>query len=177
MKINVKTSFIGAILLAFVSLSSCDKVKDAIQADVKVTPNAIEFTIPQVTNLERGRITGVENISKIDLNQYKGLKSINLTSLKVELLDKVSGANFKALEEISIEIKSGTNTAVLAKKLNTDFTNDQYTIEIPVTGGDIDIQNFVKNTFSYDIVGKAHMETSQAVRAKLTAVYTVKFGL
>ncbi len=176
MKINKKNFFFGFIAMAFISLSSCNKIKDAIQADVDITPNGATFTIPKITNTDQHKIAGSENISALDISEYKGLKSIVLKSLKVELLDQKQGSNFKALDNISVHIISGTKTAVLATKTNTDFTNNQYSIEIP-TNTTIDIKEFVKNTFSYEISGKAHTTTEEEVQAKLTAVYTVKFGL
>ncbi|RRN76321.1 hypothetical protein EIM50_25285 [Pseudoxanthomonas sp. SGD-10] len=173
---NYKNYLLGFLALAFISFSSCDKVKDAIQADVDITPNSVTFEIPAITTTEEQVIAGAENISALDLAKYKGLKSVVVKSIKVELLEQNPSANFKALEKISVELASGSTTKVLATKTNNDFETNQYSLELPINGT-FDIKDLVKNSFSYKITGKAKHTTMQSVPAKLTVVYTVKFGL
>lgn len=173
---NKKTSLFGLIAIAFIALTSCDKAKDALQADVNLTPNSVEFTIPEITTTDKQELSSAKDIPAVNFNQYKGVKSVRLHSLKIELLDKEPSANLKVLEEVEVEISNGSETIVLASATNNDFTTDRYSLEVtPKT--EIDIQKFVKNSFSYKISGKAYDTTDKAVRAKISAVYTVKFGI
>ncbi|RKD12389.1 hypothetical protein BCY91_12120 [Pelobium manganitolerans] len=178
MKISNKILFLSVAVMTFISLSSCNKIKDAIHADVDIDQASIDITIPPIATTEEGKIAGADNISAVDLSEYKGLKSVTLKSIKVELKEQDPEANFKALEKVSVEISSaGLETKVIAGATNTDFVTNKYTLNIPVSGANIDIRNFVKNTFSYTIKGKAHSKTTKAIPATITAVYTVRFGL
>lgn len=178
MKTHKKHTVLGLMVVAFIALTSCSKIKDAIQADVDIPAGTIDIEIPKIETIEEKEIAGTNNISAIDLSSYSGIKSVTLKSIKIELKEENKDVNFKVLEKLSVEISSvGLGSKVLASFTNTDYSTNKYSIDIPVTGGNINIQNFVKNTFSYTIKGKAHSTTNTPMPAKLTAVYTVKFGL
>ncbi|MFD1628549.1 hypothetical protein [Pseudopedobacter beijingensis] len=178
MRTHKKHSILGLMVIAFIALTSCSKIKDAIQADVDIPAGTINIDIPKIETTGEQKIAGTDNISAIDLSSYSGIKSVTLKSIKVELKEQNPDVNFKVLEKLSVEISSaGLESKVLASVTNTDYSTNKYSIDIPVTGGNINIQDFVKNTFSYTIKGKAHSTTNTPMPAKLTAVYTVKFGL
>jgi len=178
MKINVKTSFIGAILLAFVSLSSCDKVKDAIQADINYTAATITFPIEKIPDgpYTEKKLAGSDNLSALDLSKYSGIKSIHVKSIKVKLKNGDENSNFKSLKKVQIKIVSGSKEALLASYTNESF-NDLYEIDIPVTGTEVDLKSFVTSNFSYELLGEAKAPTAKKVDAELVAEYTLKFGL
>lgn len=176
----MKTPFLGAIILAFVSLSSCDKVKDAIQADINYTAAKTTFTIGKINQTDVGveRVfAGSGDLSPLDLSQYSGIKSIRLKSIKVKLTNADDNSNFKSLKKIQLKIKSsGKNDVVLAEYTNSS-DNRLDEISIPVTSGDVDLKSFLTSKFSYELKGEAKSTTAKDLTAEVIAEYTLKFGL
>ena len=176
------------LLLAIVVLGSCDKVKEAVKLKKEVQPGAITFTIPPiiVAGQEAALITKEasidldQEVKKVDPDYgVENIKSIRIKALKLELLDQFTDANFKALEKISVAIDAeGETEKELASYMNSDFTTDKYTLEVPITGGDIELRDYLNGeSFTFMLKGKAHATTNKQVRAKLTVIYDFTLGL
>lgn len=187
MKTNKLNTFI-AVILSFFIFSSCDKVEEITQKDVVITPDYVEFTIPQVTNTEEGSFgepfevkLNLDSLIKSKASAFgvSNIKSINITSLRIALQEQREDSNFKVLEKISVEISSaGQTSKVLATANNSDHTTNKYELVLPVTGGNIELKDYLKaSSFSYAVTGKAKNPTEQPVRARLYATYTFKLGL
>lgn len=177
-----------ATIFCFIALSSCSKVEEITQKDVVITPNSVTFTIPEVTSTDAGSISAPfeVNLDLAALIKEKAssfgvgnIKSIKITSLKIDLINGDDANNFKIIENLSASISAeGLSSKVLASVTNNDFTTVKQSLVIPVTGGDIELKDYLKATsFKYSISGKAHSKTTKALQAKLTASYTFKLGL
>ena len=182
-----KNLFLSLIALAVLLSASCKKVKDALQKDFDITPDAIEATVPPVTTTDETTVIGTFTVDmNLDslVNSYTSqfgignIKSIKITSFKVALLNANASNNISNFESASAEISApGQGAKVLVQSNNIPDTYAE-SLTLPVTGGDIELKDYVKaTTFNYVLRGKARRTTSKELRVKVTAQYTFTFGL
>jgi hypothetical protein len=172
--------------LGILLFSSCDKLKEAINADINLNPQDIEFTIPIISQTGATTISDVNFQMNIDsiikANNVKlsanNIKSVKLKSCTLTLLDGDISNNFSALEAISIKFKSNLKTDYINI---IDVTNnpdiEAQSLEIPMNTT-IDLKDYFNATsFSYSIGGIARKTTSKTIQCKATLKYALNVGL
>lgn len=166
--------------------SSCDKIKDAIKADINLNPQDMEFTIPIITQ------TGATTISDVDVQMNidsiikannvklssKNIKSVKLKSCTLTMLDGDMSNNFSALEAVSVKFKSNVKTDYTTL---IDVTNnpdvEAYSLTVPINTT-IDLKDYFNATsFSYSIGGLARKTTTKEIKCKATLKYSLNVGL
>ena len=166
--------------------SSCDKLKEAIQADINLNPQDIEFTIPVIAatgSITISDVTIQMNIdSIIKATNVKlsanNIKSVKLKSCTLSLLNGDINNNLSALEAISIKFKSNLKPDYINI---IDVTNnpdiEAQSLEIPINAS-IDLKDYFNaSSFSYSIGGVARKTTSKAIQCKATLKYALNVGL
>lgn len=167
--------------------SSCDKIKDAIKADINLNPSDIDFTIPIISQTSSTTtISDVDVVMNIDsiikANNVKlsskNIKSVKLKSCTFNMIDGDANNNFSALESVSVKIKSSNKTDYTTL---VDITNnpnvEAYSLTVPINTT-IDLKDYFDATsFSYSIGGVARKTTTKEIKCKATLKYSLSVGL
>lgn len=172
--------------LGILLFSSCDKLKEVLNADINLNPQDIEFTIPIIAATGATTISDVNIQMNIDsiikANNVKlsanNIKSVKLKSCTLTLLDGDSSNNFSALEAISMKFNSNLKTDYINI---IDVTNnpdiEAQSLEIPINTT-IDLKDYFNATsFSYSIGGIARKTTSKTIQCKAALKYSLNVGL
>lgn len=184
----MKTKLFFLLLIASVALaSSCNKIKEATNQDVNITPNSIEFNVAAITNTSAVTEIGTADVN-FDLNALikakasafgvNNVKSVKLKSLTAEFVNNTADAdnNFGNLESISAEISAtGKASQVMASFTNSSAARVD-AITMPANGN-VELKDLVTGTgIKYTLKGKLR-KAIKASRIKVTASYDLVVGL
>lgn len=185
MKIKISTLLTLAIASIF-ALSSCNKIKEATQRDIAISPDGVDFVIPVVNTTNEGSAMGTlqvnmnldalikEKASKFGISN---VKNVRITGVKIKLNNTDDANNCTNLENLTAKIKLNTTETVVASIVNNTSTN-KTELTIPITAGSTELKSFVTaNSFSYVLTGKARTVTTKALNATATFTYTLTVGL
>lgn len=177
---------LGLLALLTIVNTSCNKIKDAVKANIVLTSADVEFTIPQITATGQANLASknvylnVDSIIKANNTKLGAgyIKSVFIKSLTVTMIDGDANNNFSALQSCKLEFSTNANTNMytLAEITNNPDT-EAYTLEIPVNGG-INLKDYFNaTTFSYVLSGNARKTTSKDIQCKATIKYDLEAGL
>lgn len=172
-------------LLMFTSfmLSSCDKAKDLVKADVNFEMANIEFAIQPMTAgtgllAESNTYFNVDSAIKSKAASFgvNNIKSAKLTSCQLTLLNATENNNIAAIQSCKAQLSAGGSQIALAEILNNP---DSYatTLSLPVDNT-VDLAAYLKaTTFSYSLRGTLRRPITQQLDCKLTLTYKLELGL
>ncbi len=166
--------------------TSCNKIKEAVKADINLTYSDVEFTIPQITAAGPATLSSkdvylnIDSIIKASNTKLSAgnIRSVTIKSCVVNMIDGDAANNFSALESCKVDFSSNVNTQLysLAEITNNPDT-EAYTLEIPVNSS-INLKDYFNaTTFSYTLAGNARKTTSKEIKCKATIKYTLEAGL
>ncbi len=185
MKSNI---FFAVILMTCITIinSSCNKIKDAVKANITLTSADVEFTIPQITSI--GAVTigssnvylNVDSIIKATNSKLSAsyIKSVTVKSCSITMLDGDVNNNFSALENCKFDFSSNVNaTLYTIAEITGNPDVESYTLDIPVNST-VNLKDyFGATTFTYNAAGTARKTTSKAIQCKATIKYSLEAGL
>ncbi|WP_256013054.1 hypothetical protein [Desertivirga xinjiangensis] len=176
------TSVFGLLLFTF---SACDKVKDALEKDVNI-PTTVNFTINQLG------VGAAETIGEFEVKynldsavkanapslSADNVKSIKLKSFKIELIDENADNNFQAFKSIYASVSAqGLDTREVIRISDFNPANPTYSLTIPVTGGGIELKDYLSKKIKYSIKGETRKTFTGPIRARAKAEYEFTIGL
>mgnify|MGYP001185106141 FL=1 len=184
---NTKNVLYASILagLGMVTLASCDKIKDAVEVDLKATSSNISFIIPileEPGNATLGESKVYLNVDSLIKAHESKLGSDNIRTVKLEkctitIVDGDSVNNFGALESCKIQFSSqGKPEMVTITELTNNPDEETHTLELPVTDKELS-GYFDSKWFNYVVSGKARRATTKTMECKATVTYTITAGL
>lgn len=180
---------ISMLSLAFALLlgaSACKKIKEATQISIPLTTEEVAFTIPMIISVGTQEIASVtfpiniDSIIKANNVEFatKNIKSVNVNSCKLMLLDGDATDNFSALQDCAVRFTSNVNSGevILAEITNNPDVASQELV-IPVKSS-LDLTSYFKtNSFSYRVTGTTRKTTSKPLQCKARLSFTMKVGL
>ena len=181
-----KNLLLTSALGLLISFSSCDKVKDALEKDVNI-PTTVEFTIGQIG------VGAAQNIGEFEVKynldsavkanapslSADNVKSIKLKGFKIELLEgHDADNNFQNFKSIYAEVSAeGLQLRKLVEISNYSSPTPVYSLTIPVTGGGIELKEYLNKKFKYSVKGETSKAITKQVKAKVKAEYEFTIGL
>jgi hypothetical protein len=181
-----KSAFLAVSILVFVAFASCKKLEQSIKRDVIISPAGTAFTIPVISNTNSGQVAGMFPAT-IDLdaeirkltNEFgkDNIRDIKISSLQITLTDPVvEENNLGNFEELSVEISSGVNKALLTS-IQNNSSGKSGGINFPVISTASGFKEILgAGTYNYDVRVKARTATTAALNALVTATYTVSLS-
>lgn len=176
----------GIFCMLVMVLNSCNKIKEALNIDIDLNPDDIEFTIPIITQ------TGSQTISDVNVNididsiikanndklALSNIKSVKVKSCTITMLDGDVNNNFSALEAVNIQFQSNVNaTPVTVVDLTNNPDVEAYSLTVPINTT-VELKEYFKaNTFSYRILGNARKTTNKEIHCKASIKYSMNVGL
>lgn len=185
MKSNI---FFALFVMAALTIlnTSCNKIKDAVKATITLTSADIEFTIPQITNTGTVSIASkdvylnVDSIIKATNSKLSAsyIKSVNVKSCTITMLDGDINNNFSALESCKCDFSSNVNaTLYTIAEITGNPDVEAYTLEIPVNNT-VNLKDyFSATTFTYNVTGTARKTTNKDIQCRATIKYSLEAGL
>lgn len=183
----MKKKFLFLFMLGTsVALTSCDKIKEATNQDVTITPEAVNFTIPIITNT--AAVTKIGEFSlNVDLDAkikekaskfgIKNIKSIKVSSVTVSLNNSDDNNNFGNMETLEGSISADNQTSQVAVKVANNPATAASTITLPANGN-IELKSLVTGAnIKYTFNGKMRKATTKALEARATVKYELVVGL
>lgn len=175
-----------ALLSLIIACSSCNKITESIQQDIIVN-DTVEFNIPtlnSITNLTT--ISGIpsklnlEEQIKNNMNNFTvdNVKSVKLTTLNMALgliaKDSIDiNNNFGNLETIRFRISNNSKTNNIANTSIASGSKNGFISLTPTVIPDT-LKSFLVNPVkTYEVIVKAKTVTSNAMRVRAAASYTV----
>nr|MBP6314924.1 hypothetical protein [Chitinophagaceae bacterium] len=183
-----KTIFFALFMMASTILlnTSCNKIKEAVKANITLTSADIEFTIPEITNIGTVSIASkdvylnVDSIIKATNSKLSAsyIKSVNVKSCTLTMLDGDANNNFSALESCKCDFSSNVNaTLYTIAEITGNPDVEAYTLEIPVNST-VNLKDyFSATTFTYSVTGTARKITTKPIQCKATIRYSLEAGL
>jgi len=183
MKKTLLTTLACGFLLAF---SSCDKIEEAIQQDVSITPNTVTFSIDKinttttVTNMDSVTVNlNLDSLVKKNASGFgaANIKSIKLKSFSIVLDNADNDNNFANFESINAQIQATGQSPVELVSVSNNPDTYSNTLSLKLSNGGLDLKQYLSGTFKYKIQGKARRVTTKVLKATATAKYTFTVGL
>lgn len=179
---------IAATLL--LALSACNKVSESIQRDIIIKPDSLLFSIPP-TALSSDSIVidnlpaTVNIINEINNPGGENFSLENITKVKVsdfsityvpKVKDSVDAKNnFSSISTLRVNLINGLKRDSLAKYANTGSI-DAVPLRLaltPVIDGEI-LKTYLNNgSLKYSVVIRLRKSTTDTIKAKLSASYTL----
>lgn len=185
MKRNIFLALSLFALLAIVN-TSCNKIKEAVKANIELSYADIEFTIPQITATGPATLASkdvylnVDSIIKANNSKLSTsyIRSVYIKSCVVTMVDGDANNNFSALESCKVDFSSNVNTNLYSlAEITGNPDVEAYTLEIPVNSS-VNLKDYFNaTTFSYFLSGNARKTTSKDIMCKATIRYTLEAGL
>jgi hypothetical protein len=173
------------LALLIIGLSSCDKVKDSIKANVPVTLDQIEFDLPPSMGEDEfsETITTHLNIDSLLKDANSSLSVNNIKSAKVESLTLIidestrfESDNFTAMSLLKTYLSSSSNPSSIeiAKAINP---TSEFEVAMQ-TDKDQDVKAYiVDNAISFRIYGKLKRNTTNILRCRAIVKLKITAGL
>lgn len=184
--ILMKRIFFISLSLISIAISSCNKIKEAIKANVDLTSADIEFTIPQITAIGAANMgskdvyLNVDSIIKANNAKLSAsyIRSVNIKSCTITMIDGDANNNFSALESCKVDFSSNVNTNFITlAEITGNPDVEMYTLEIPVNTT-IDLKDYFNaTTFSYNLSGTARKITTKDILCHATVKFSLEAGL
>ena len=184
MKKNLLSSLTLILLMATMS---CNKIKEATERDIDITPDAVEFTVPKITTTAELKVIDVsapidiDAIIKAKADQFgvKNLRNVRVTSLKLDIISGSDDANnFANVESVSAKVEATGQTALTIASVANNPDVKATTLVIPVTAGTAELKSYLTSgNFKYTLSFKARRQTEKELRVKATATYQFTVGL
>lgn len=178
--------FSAAIFTVVSILSSCNKIKEAVKANIDLNYADIEFTIPQITATGPATLSSKDVYFNVDslikANNAKlsasYIRSVTVKSCVVNMIDGDAANNFSALESARVDFSSNVNTNLLTiAEITGNPDVEAYSLEIPVNTT-INLKDYFNaTTFSYTLYGNARKTTNKEIHCKATIKYSLEAGL
>lgn len=174
-------SVLPALLLIVVLYSSCKKINESIDRDIKITPVGQKVSFPIIDNTRTVYLLSDMSVT-IDVNDLlqkatgdefnsDNIRSITLSALKIVLENPDSLNNFRNLESLNFQI----DTLTLAGLTNNpDSPADS--ISIPIQASTIELKELVKSTIKYRVNGIARKPTTRVISATIIPTYKVSLS-
>ncbi|WP_316788135.1 hypothetical protein [Pedobacter frigoris] len=186
MNIKISTLLTSAVAL-MIAFSSCNKIKEATQRDISISPAGVTFTVPIITSLDAGTTIGTVPVT-IDLDALikaqaskfgiSNVRNVRITGVKIKLNDSDDTNNFANLENLTAKIKASGQSDVTVASVPSNPDTKSSELTIPITGGNAELKSFVTaSSFSYVLTGKARRVTTKPLSATATFTYTLTVGL
>lgn len=182
-----KQIFLALSFALLVVFGGCNKIKDAIKADVTLTMASINFEIPvtaqgSTVNITRSTSLEVDALIKQSAGSnfgVKNIKSLKITSCELTMLSESDASNsFGNLESCRLELSSSTssNFTTLAEVANNP-EGTSTTLNIPVNSS-VDLKDYFNaSDFSVKLSGKTRRATTKPLTCKAIIKYTAQVGL
>ncbi len=178
--------YTSAFVVLFTIFTSCNKIKEAVKANIELNYADIEFTIPQITATGPATLSSKDVYFNVDslikANNAKlsasYIRSVSIKSCVVNMIDGDAANNFSALESAKVDFSSNVNTHLITlAEITGNPDVEAYTLEIPVNTT-INLKDYFNaTTFSYVLTGTARKTTNKDIKCKATIKYSLEAGL
>ena len=184
-KFTTATLFLALGLTSILSISSCDKIKDAVKVNLLMQTADVNFVIPAqpVGTQQLSQFSVPLNVDSILKKKNSSLGLDNIKSVKVKtctivLLNGDGTNNFGALSAAKAEMSSSSNsTMVTIAELSSNPDATANSLNLPVNGN-TELKGYFKgNTFTYRVSGTTRRATTKALECRATIQFDVEAGL
>lgn len=185
---NIKHTLFTAVFIALsATIFSCGKIKESLQRDIIISPDEVDFNIPEVTTTASrtslGEIPVTMDFDSLIRSQTKDLgvesaRNFKLTSVKIALDSLRDNNNFGNFENISVRIVSNSQPDTLVAKLEANPNTKLISISIPIVPANPELKGFLSSSsFKFVLSGKARTPTTMILKAKATLTYSLTIGI
>ena len=183
---------LGAV--AFLSLSSCNKIKDAIASnipDLTYEDNNVTINVPASSNTSQQTAFGYV---QFDLNQYikdhaggsgigfNNVKHVYVKEINAQVINGDANNNFQNLTfttasspVLVFNTTADYSTATVIGGGLTTPPADPYNLSLPVTNNADFLSHINGKDWAYGLAYKLAKPTTKDLQVKLTVKYTVSF--
>lgn len=174
-------------VLLSIGIFSCNKIKDALTADVNMDMTEVALTIPIIEKADN--IVSEEGIVYLNVDSFlkatnnkasvDNIKSAKLVSCTVQILDDTiyPDDNFTAFSNLQAEFSSDIKSAWTIIAILDDTFTDPYFNKADVQGN-TELKDYFKATqFRYRITGTAKRATGHPIECRMVLKYNLTVGL
>lgn len=182
-----KNLLLSLTLILLMATTACNKIKEATERDINITPDAVEFTVPKITTTAELKVIDVsapidlDAIIKAKADQFgvKNLRNVRITSLKLDIISGMDDANnFANVESVSAKIEATGQAPLTIASATNNPDVKAGTLVIPVTAGTAELKSYLTSgDFKYTLSFKARRVTEKELRLRATATYQFTVGL
>ncbi|WP_316813343.1 hypothetical protein [Pedobacter heparinus] len=182
-----KNLLLSLTLILLMAATSCNKIKEATERDINITPDAVEFTMPKIISTTELKVVDVaapidiDAMIKAKADQFgvKNLRNVRITSLKLDIISGMDDANnFANIESLSAKIEATGQAALTIASVANNPDVKAGTLVIPVTAGSTELKSYLTaGNFKYTLSFKARRVTDKELRIRATATYQLTVGL
>lgn len=179
-------TLLKASIILLTVFASC-KETETIKRDIIITPDSSDFTIPIIDNINSNQLAGSFDAS-VNIEQemraitgefgVDNIRDFKITSLRLDHLDSpvVKDNDLGNFESIRVEISKDGKKATLANATNISSGSSK-SIMVPGGVSTPELKDILNSSpFKYEIRVKLRRPTSVALKARVTASYTVTVG-
>lgn len=177
----------ATLLMAF---SACNKISESIQRDVIITPDSLLFSIPPLKSNQDSVVLNdlpttvniINEINNLDGEKFglDNISNVRLSNFSITYVPKVKDSvdtknNFSSIGSIKVYLKDGLKRDSLAKVANTgpiDAVTRSFTLS-PIMKEDLLKYYLNLGNLKYSMVIKARKLTTDTIKAKISASYTL----
>lgn len=168
------------------TMQSCNKVKDAVKANVPLTSTDVEFDIPPVDNTNpnaaMGSLTLTMNVDSIikAANSQLGVGNIQnakLNSIELQITNNDDSTNFSNFSSASAAFHSDAKTTdvTIATATIPDVPASYLALNVNTT---LELKDYMNSSsFYYTFTGQARRVTKHPLHVKATIKYDLTVSL
>ena len=184
----MKLFYASLISFTILSISSCSKVKEALNlsTDVTLTPKSAEFSIPaqattdaEVTFKEIQAEVNLDSLIKTAAPDFDktNIKSVKIKGFKIEFLNGDDANNFANFKSINSQLEASGKSPIVI--VSTDNNPDEKKTSLTIPANEtIELKDYISSgIFKYVFKGKLRRATTKALTTKVTVDYTFKVNL
>src|SRR5690606_20412267 len=182
----IRPVLVFILIFAAGFITSCNKIKENLQADFDYEAEPITVTLPAVpvagTNFEVTTEVAMDLDAIIRRNaplvSANNVREINLTGITIELADADEDNNLQNLETIRLAVRAdGVEEKVIAEIANNPDVYET-SLSLPVTDGAVDLKPYImKKKFDYTLHVKPRSGTTKSLTVTVKTFYTFDVGV